>query len=216
MLPLIFGLKKSQPIALILAVACLSLLIFNNFLYSSQQMFQLNKNIDGNLYTTWAFGHPVEYTALVFNTYKKYFFELFFQMFGSRLGWLQHTIDRQFIIALFVIMILAANKEGVGKTNGYTNVFLWIFVLFVAVLTIPLLLLCETSKDADYIFGIQGRYFLPLLPVFMFFIGSISNKLPVKVQGVIEKVNINAVFLCFTVVSYICVYCMMQFFWRAS
>jgi len=215
LLPLIFGMKK-KSIALILGVTLLSLLIFNNFLYTTQPMFQLNKNIDVNLYTSWAFGHPLEYMSLVFNTYKKHFFELSFQLLGSKLGWLQPTIDREFITVLFVIMILAANKEGIGIKNGYTNIFLWIFVLFIAILTIPLLLLCETPKDADFIFGVQGRYFLPFLPVFMFLVGGAANKLPVKVKNIIEKININAVFLCFTVVSYICVYCMMQSFWRAA
>ena len=216
LLPLIFGLKKIRPIALILGVAFLSVLVFNGFLYTNQPMFQLNKNIDGNLYTSWAFGHPLEYIGLLFNTYKKYFFGLFLQMFGFKLGWLQRTIDENFIIFIFAIMLLAAIKEGIGKRGEYINVFLSVFVLSAAILTIPLLLLCETSKDADFIFGLQGRYFLPFLPVFMFLVGSISNKLPIKVQNVIKKININAVFLCFTLVSYACVYCMVQYFWRAS
>ena len=88
--------------------------------------------------------------------------------------------------------------------------------LFITALTIPALLLRETKIGADAVFGIQGRYFLPFLPVFMFLVGSAANKLPIKVQNIIEKINMNAVFLCFTVVSYICVYCMMQSFWRAA
>ena len=60
LLPLVFSLKKYKPIILILASALLSLLIFNNFLYADQSMFQLNKNIAGNLYTGWAFEHPLK------------------------------------------------------------------------------------------------------------------------------------------------------------
>ncbi len=216
LLPLVFMFKNYKLVLCVLLTALSSLLIFNDFLYTDQPMFQLNKNIADNLYTSWAFFHPLEYIGLLFNTYTNSFGKLFFQLFGAKLGWLQNTINEGYIIALFVTVLLAALKDAVGQKSEYRSIVLQMSVFVIAVVGIPLLLLCETAHNADAVFGMQGRYFLPILPVLMFLIGNTANILPYRAQNILAKINPKVVFICFAGISYLCIYCMMQYFWRAA
>ena len=219
LLPLIFILKNYKLNLMVLITACVSLLLFSDFLYTDKPMFQFEYLEEGYLSTSFALEHPLQYLRMAVLMYVKRFDYILYTMLGARLGWpilsaVEPTIEPFFVVMMFVLMLFACVKDEETTHEGIKYNTGLIVTLFLGCLSIPLLLLRETKIGADVVFGIQGRYYLPLLPIFMLLISSIAKKLPLKISAIIKKIDMKTILFLYTCIAYICVYCMLVTFLR--
>lgn len=124
--------------------------------------------IDEQGYTiSWVLGHMGEYILMCVRTLILMTDSYFFTMIGSKLGWLDVNLPQVYAVISFVIFLLAVNirddvsahiQIGLGKK-------IWITVLGAGTVLCTMLIMTVswTPVSYNYITGVQGRYFIPLL-----------------------------------------------------
>lgn len=149
---------------LVIASGLLALLIFNVIVTYGISLFQLGGE-EGNLTTAFAFQNPLSF--LIMAAYE-YVFELeaiFMGITGGMLSWGDFVVPGVIITALIVIMMayLVFEKDDIRFTN-YAKRLMIISIVLALVIT-PAMMLSSTPTDSRNIFGIQGRYFTPFVPM---------------------------------------------------
>ena len=116
---------------------------------------------------TWILHHPLRYLVMCFRTVFMMSDTYFFTLIGSKLGWLNIGVPQLPLIFGFVMFLLAVNirdQESEDfqpdrKTKGLIAALCACSVM----LTLLVMALNWTPLSDNYISGVQGRYFLPLL-----------------------------------------------------
>ncbi len=97
--------------------------------------------------------------------------ELFSGMIGGSLGNMDPVLNTPYIIVLglaFILLMLALRKPGESlKISGGQRVWIWVICLICLGALMFSMLLAWTPVSASFIQGVQGRYLLPLLPIFV-------------------------------------------------
>ena len=193
---------------LIIASGLLALLIFNVIATYGISLFQLGGE-EGNLTTAFAFQNPLSF--LIMAAYE-YVFELegiYMGITGGMLSWGDFVVPSVIITVLIVIMMayLVFEKDDSRFTN-YAKRLMIISIVLALVIT-PAMLLSSTPTDSRNIFGIQGRYFTPFVP--MAFILATKYKIHRKalavtdgrIQVKIRKRLLTAVASFFCIIVYL-------------
>ena len=96
--------------------------------------------------------------------------ELFSGMIGGSLGNMDPVLNTPYIIVLglaFILLMLVLRKPGESlKISGGQRVWIWAICLICLGALMFSMLLAWTPVSASFIRGVQGRYLLPLLPIF--------------------------------------------------
>ncbi|MCP9318838.1 DUF2142 domain-containing protein [Acetobacter persici] len=117
----------------------------------------------------WMLLHPLKTLAVTFHTLALYAPAFACQMIG-RLGWLDTPLSKQFYVLTALVLVLAflsgALWKGAAAARQETrSVLATLAIVAASSLGIMLSLYVIWSPvGSDVISGIQGRYFLPLLP----------------------------------------------------
>ena len=201
--------KKAAPI---LAAGLLSALIFD-VLLSAGGLFQLGGTAAGKLSFSYAITHPLNYLDLMLRSYATFANSLSFGIGGSRMGWAEKDVIPDIMIAGLLVsagVMSVFEKDRFSFTKRDRNVFLGIIALIV--FTMPAMLLSWTSAGSDMIMGLQGRYFLPVLPLIFF----VFTKFTVRVRTDSSRERITGIgrkyMIWFAVLSCLCVYFMMRLY----
>ena len=176
LLPLLFivpaakkGIKfinKAAPIV----CGLLSVAIFDMFLPSGS-LFQFGSKGNGFMTTSFALENPVAYLKMTVMSYARFGSDMLSDLFGSKLCWGENTIPFVFSILMFIVLLfVAASDPGTSRLNK-KDVIILAAVVLIALLTTPAMLLSWTPEGSDVILGIQGHYFLPVLPLFSLITG---------------------------------------------
>lgn len=164
-LPMVFGL--------------LSVAIFDMFL-PSQSLYQFGSKGNGFMSASFALENPLTYLVMTLKSYIRFAAELTEDLFGSKLCWGEKTLPFGFSIAmLLILLIFAASDDRIDKLRLRDILILSVTVL-IALLTTPMMLLSWTPEGSDVILGIQGHYFLPVLPLFAIVCAKLLRKLARK------------------------------------
>ena len=94
----------------------------------------------------------------------------FFTMGGTSLGWMNILLP-QFVvlIGLFLVLLSALpEKKELGRMRLGEKGLYFLVAFLTAAFAVGGMLIGWTAKDASSIEGVQGRYFLPALPLFFF------------------------------------------------
>lgn len=144
---------------------------------------------------SWIIHHPLKYLVMSFRTLFNMSDTYFYTLIGSKLGWLNIGVPQLPLVAGFVMFLLAVNIrdrsaedfQPDGKTKGVIAVLCACSVM----LTMLVMALNWTPVSDNYISGVQGRYFLPLLvPAIWLFrtrivqVGSSIRKYIVLFEGI--------------------------------
>ena len=116
---------------------------------------------------SWILHHPLRYLAMCFRTMFIMADTYFYTLIGTKLGWLNIGVPELPVVLGFFAFLLAVNIRDVnadtflpdGKTKGFISVLCACSVM----LTLLVMALNWTPLSQNYISGVQGRYFLPLL-----------------------------------------------------
>ena len=164
----------------------------------------------------FALEHPVKYVQMCLITYLEKANTLLFDMIGSNLAWLEYTIPPFVLAGLAFITILYAifDEDEITLTPKFKYTFAFIAVLIV--MTTPAMLLSWTDKGSTTISGLQGRYYLPALPIALLLITQFSLHITDLGKIEAEKACIikNKFLYGFAVLSCLAVYYMMRLYLR--
>lgn len=90
-------------------------------------------------------------------------------IFGGRLGWNEVVVPWFTLIAFIVLFLLSCLSEENHFPKKKEQI-VSIITIILLVLGIYIIFLRMTSTTTETIFGVQGRYFIPLIPLFICFI----------------------------------------------
>lgn len=144
---------------------------------------------DSKLQVLLALQNPIKYIQNMLYTINYQGNNYLLTLFGSDLGWGEliklYAIVPYDFIAIYLFTAVT-DEELKGKFKKYQLVWMSLVVLAIIVLVITSLYVQWTVIGAEYIQGVQGRYFLPILPLVMILLGSV-----LKVNTTYKKDNIN-------------------------
>lgn len=118
--------------------------------------------------------NPLEFPKIILNTFtvsNMSFSKDYLQtMLGMILGWLDPTLKMPALYYQMLVLLLLAHfisADGEPKVFRKGNKW-WMLVIIAAVIVLVMtsMLISYTPLSSPYILGVQGRYFLPVLPLF--------------------------------------------------
>ena len=172
--PYKFGLKKAKGYLIaggICVAALATLLIFNlAALQSTFESADVPRWHDGTNFTvSFIFENPGMTIFIFLNTLRVLGFWYFLGLFGRELGGLSIVLPMWYIFVFVLVLIVSAFY---GKKDSWTPKWshkVLCFAVFAAMglMTMLGMFLAWTPDTHGFILGIQGRYFLPALPLIM-------------------------------------------------
>lgn len=183
-------------------VGLFSVLLFDKILPASLG-FQFGLIGGGAMAAAYAIHEPLQYLDMAMATYLTDLDSLSINVGGMRLAWGTEQTIPAVIIVLF--MIVGGIQSVFEKDHiKLRKVDRWIFISIavIGVLSIPAMLLSNTPVGFSRAWGVQGRYFLPLLPILYYVLTKFSLYTPNKSnQGQIVRTGAVclSVLVCFEV-----------------
>ena len=143
---------------------------------------------------------------LIGNAIHSYTGQYLLQMFGSMYSWMDINLPFWFTSIYIVLMFFMSFEDnGMGvMVNKKDVIILGGIIVLVCGGIVAGLMFGWTPKDAVAVEGIQGRYFLPILPLGMLLVG---NKLPIYVKNVEKWLMLIMIFVQYltTLELYACI-----------
>jgi len=138
---------------------------------------ELFSTVNMNEQMQYVLHHPFSFAKVLLHTFSKNFPDLIEQYIG-RLGWLDTQLP-SFAIVLGILLIILSftHKDGNNvKRLSVNNRFL---LVGVSVATLIMIFLSQylvwTPVGGNEIFGLQGRYFIPVFPLILIGFGSLFS-----------------------------------------
>jgi len=168
--------KKLAVVGISLAVTCVIMVIISLVSADSTLRKMAEQSVSVNMLTwtneegytlSWVLGHLGEYILMLARTVVKMMDYYFFTMIGSKLGWLDIDIPQVYAVASFLMLLLAVNirdeRSEAAQIGSWQK--LWVAFLCAGCVfaTILVMTVSWTPVSYDYVAGVQGRYFIPLL-----------------------------------------------------
>ena len=117
---------------------------------------------------SYALFHPLRYLNMLLGAFLVNADSLTLNMAGTRLSWLEYTIPAVCIAGLLgVTAVWAVFERDQLRFNGRDK-RIFLAVILLEFLLTPAMLLSWTPAGSKWIIGLQGRYFLPVLPLIYF------------------------------------------------
>lgn len=152
--------------------------------------------------------NPMETARIFFRTFEREGSRLLDTMIGSQMGWLEIKIP-SIIITGFIILLLISVFKRENEESISVGSKLWIAILGSSgILAVCLsMLLTWTRKSAVRIEGVQGRYFLPYLPMLLM---TARNQYIVIRKSITSQVIFVTVFLQISTILTIFIFAMSR------
>ena len=171
LLPLVFVLfekkRKGMGTIWILLAGGISVLLFDVILPAGSTLFQFGVEGSGNLYISYMFKEPMKFLTMCAESYFQCLDYLVINMAGTHIAWLENTIPAFIIVgmvaALIIISIYEKDQIKLQRKEKCTMLFVIILTLFLT----PAMLLSWTPAGSSLVAGLQGRYYLPILPLLL-------------------------------------------------
>jgi len=167
-------LKYLQATGAICFAALVSLVVFN--LTNLTSAVVNSKGVVGNgipsLTVSFLLSNPVHALNLIFQTFKDKSDFYLTSMLGNQLGWLEINVPLVLISGFAVILLLSClrleTEKGLKKGQK-----LWCLAIITGIIGLVILsMVGHTPINYHAIEGVQGRYFLPILPLALLIISN--------------------------------------------
>lgn len=146
---------------------------------------------DSKLQVLYVLQNPIKYLQNLLYTMNFKGSDYLLTLFGRDLGWEEFVKLYAIVPYLFIVLYVftaITDDELKGKFKKYQLIWITLIVLAVIVLIFTSLYVQWTPVGGGMIQGVQGRYFLPILPLVMILLGSI-----LKFKNSYKKENINKI-----------------------
>lgn len=168
-----FRIKRGKELT-ILGILCICAFAFIGVTLFNKRFWDLHPTNPGlpNEYMTYSisylFTHVKDELVLLSRTVQNYTADYISQMISSPLGWVEISMPATQLMGFGCMLALSC--MGTEKDKKYSLIEnLWLVVLFTGV-AFTVLIALQTSYTPtflDMVYGVQGRYFLPILPLLM-------------------------------------------------
>lgn len=118
----------------------------------------------------YLFTNPVDFIKMFIRTMFNRTEYYLGSMIGNRMAWTDREASWTIIVLFIILLVLAViweEEENVKNIKTFEKIITGMLVLCELV-GFHAIMLVETERNAVTIFGVQGRYFLPLIPIVMF------------------------------------------------
>lgn len=88
-------------------------------------------------------------------------------MIGGSLGWFNVDVPEELTMCSLVLLLSSIHEKSEYKIKFSTKLLFFAVFIWISVLIFATMLLGWTPMSRDSIVGVQGRYFLPILPLVM-------------------------------------------------
>jgi len=133
-------------------------------------------------YPSYFLAHPLRLLRVLFNTPIRKGDEYLAGIIG-KMGWLNINISTIAFVGFGIILFMCVCYYGKETENYIAHRTERVIIGIAAITPVPLvmitMLFADTERELSYIQGIQGRYFLPLIPLFLILI---KNKISIAHQ----------------------------------
>ena len=170
-------------------VAVIAYTIFTNLNYTIYKEFTI-MNILRN---------PLDYMIIVFNTLLNKGGDYFVQMFGSSLGWFEFNINYIYIISYMLILLLATMIDRIRLSRKQIIISM-ISVFFVVVSILTGFLTIYSTRSEAVIFGLQGRYFIPVFILVLYTLSSLFDKYKIEFKSRIKNYT-SFISICLLIIN---------------
>ena len=135
----------------------------------------------------WIVRHPVAFMTTIIRTILHYWY-FYLRTHVGNLGWLDTPLPDYLILSYYLmIAFLAIYEKGLGL-NGRTKAVMGaIFIGGYFFINLALYLFCS-PVGAQYVYGLQGRYYLPLAPLFWLLFDNKNIYPKIKAEGSVASV----------------------------
>ena len=168
-----FKIKRGKLITIfgilcVCAIACAIVTLFNNRFWT---LHPADPGIPSE-YTTYSvsyiFTHIKDELILLARTVQNYTADYISQMIASPLGWVEISMPATQLMGFGCLLILSCLSTDKDKKYSIAQ-NIWLIILFLGVAFIVLIALqiSYTPTFLDMVYGVQGRYFLPVLPLLL-------------------------------------------------
>lgn len=171
LLPMIFiffGKEKRRALkngGMIVLAGIVSVVLFDVVLTFGSSLFQFGEEASGTLSSSYILEEPLEYLHMCTDTYLHSIDSLMINMGGTHLAWLEQTIPAAIIVSLMLIIGIYCIYEKDDIRLGQKEKWVFGFIIFLEFTLTPIMLMSSTDIGSDVIMGLQGRYYLPVLPL---------------------------------------------------
>ena len=182
LLPLVFILwdktdkRKNIGILGVIFTGLMSIYYFDVYLTKDMQFFQLHALKENNLSAKFAFEHPIEYLKMYIRAIYEEGNIILFSMIGSFLSHMRHVVSEWISGGLLIVIIACSLFEQFNiRLSRKDSLLIWAIII-IFILTMPIMLLSYTPASDNHIRGIQGRYYLPILPLLLIVLSANKGK----------------------------------------
>ena len=175
---------SNKKLHIVTVVGIITIAVAANLLWLNTANMYLEMYRDGNSTSQIAtiFQNPIKYIQRVVCTINYYIGDYAFSLFGKELGWNEfaqlNTLLPMVLGTLFVFVTVCDNSLKI-KLQKHQTVIIALIALAVIGLIFTSLYIQWNSNSNLIITGVQGRYFIPILPLLILLI---SSKLKIKTE----------------------------------
>ncbi|MBR3533356.1 MAG: DUF2142 domain-containing protein [Clostridiales bacterium] len=192
----------------VIGTALLSVLLFDKIL-PSDELFQFGVAGSKNMMTSFAFEHPVEYLKMLVRTYL-YFGDTYLeQALGGQLSFLEPTVSTVAVIGAALSLLVCSTFEKDDLELDKTCRTVFILISAAAFVITPAMLLSYTPAGSGMIYGVQGRYLFPVMPLLALCAVKFGLKRPFKDEEGRRDASVSACIDIYVVFTLIIVYMMV-------
>lgn len=206
--------KEKITILGIGTVICIALVAIN-YVYTSDlknpsaEVYYEQANVNGIEQIKFILKNPIGFLHVLKNTFLIQGPNYMYQAIGSQLGWLDINVSQTIITAFMFILIFSAmiecNKNSFSAKQR-------VYVLLVGIATILLIIVAMyitwTTVGLPYTNGVQGRYFIPVIPLLLLCISMKENyirfpKIEIIIPIILTVLNgvvLNTIFNFFNII----------------
>lgn len=212
-LPLVFMLfllpkskfKSKKEKYIVLGLILLLVIILNlSWLKIASDFLKVSSKGKSSKQIAFILGNIFKYILICINTINEKFSVLVYQAFGKHLSWFSIKVPDIYIIInliLFIFMSLTRTDNNKFKLSSISRKIIFLDYISVIALIFTSLYIQWTEYKSDYIDGMQGRYFIPILLLIPFIL--YNNKY--KINKIIDDKYIYM----FIILQNICAFSLM-------
>ena len=196
--------EKWILIIFIILFLLVSRFAINEFLFSNQNGLVDNS---GNLQIEYILHNPLKLLTIIKNTIicnSKVYLQGIFGYFS----WFKFHLNDIiiYLYTLYFIYIIASERNILASSQQFKyrkNKFLIVIALFIMIAAVfGSMYITWSSYKLNYVDGVQGRYFLPLLPLIVLLLAPTKNKILITNANLYTFINIMLVHYLLSLIIY--------------
>lgn len=220
LLPLVFIIANKdtwkdtwRKMALIIVTGLVAVVLFDKVLPAGMGLFQFGVEESEKMTAAYALQEPLHFLDMCIETYLIHLDSLTIDIGGTALAWLEETVPSVIIVLLMIMIGIYSIFEKDDFALGQKDKYILAFIVIVGVIATPAMLLSVVTKGSGWINGLQGRYYLPLLPIVFMIFTKFSLHYMTSNEPTRETVK-NKVILAYGFLSFFAVYYMLRLYLR--